>query len=297
MVGPTAVGKTTLSIELAKWLNTEIISADSRQFYTELNIGTAKPTQLELQEIKHHFIDCQSIESNYSAGDFERDALDTLQTIYKTKDVAVLVGGSGMYIDALCDGLDEIPFVDSTIREKLNQQVSLEGLNQIQTLLQKLDPEYYNKVDLKNKHRVIRAVEVCLQTGQPYSIFRKKKKKNRPFITIKIGLHLERDKLFRNIDDRMDQMLEAGLIQEATELLPYNQHNALKTVGYSEVYQYLDGKFDKIEMIRLMKRNTHRYAKRQMTWFNRDHSITWFYPQEREAIKSLIQLKMESTMI
>lgn len=293
IVGPTAVGKTTLAIELANHFNVEILSADSRQFYKEMCIGTAKPSKTELAAAIHHFIDCKSIESYYSAGDYERDALETLDIIYKTKDLAILVGGSGMYIDALCNGLDEIPTASESLRNELNFRVENEGLIPLLQQLKQLDPEYYNKVDHNNTHRIIRAVEVCLQTGLPYSAFRKNSKKNRPFNCIKIGLDLDRPQLFDRIDKRMDEMLKNGLINEASELINYKDHNALKTVGYTEVYDFLAGKYNQEEMIRLLKRNSRRYSKRQLTWFKKDQSVVWFHPLDKEGILSYINANLK----
>ncbi|HSI91166.1 MAG TPA: tRNA (adenosine(37)-N6)-dimethylallyltransferase MiaA, partial [Adhaeribacter sp.] len=276
VAGPTAVGKTDLSIRLAKHFKTVILSADSRQFFRELNIGTAKPTPEEQQGVTHYFIDSHSISEEYNAGQFEADALELLDRVFKEKDVAILTGGSGLYVRALCEGMDEMPEVAPEIREELNRKLETEGLETLCQQLEKLDPEYFAQVDKANPQRVVRALEVCMASGKPYSFFRNQQRKPRPFGIIKIGLTRPREELYQRIDLRMDQMLAQGLLEEAKSLLPYRQHNALQTVGYTEIFGFLDGEYDWEEAVRLLKRNSRRYAKRQLTWFRKDPDFTWF---------------------
>lgn len=292
IAGPTAVGKTDLSIGLARHFNTVILSADSRQFYREMHLGTAKPTPEEQQGIPHYFIDSHSITEEYNAGQFEEDALALLDKIFQEKDVALLVGGSGLYVRALCEGMDEMPDVAPEIREKLNQRLETEGLETLCLELQKLDPVFYEQVDKSNPQRVIRALEVCLASDQPYSFFRSQPRKKRPFQIIKIGLNRDRAELYRRIDLRMDQMLENGLLEEAKSLLAYKNHNALQTVGYTEIFDFLEGKYDYEETVRLLKRNSRRYAKRQLTWFTRDPEFTWFDPRQETEIVQFIENRM-----
>jgi len=280
IVGPTAVGKTKLCTDLAKSLDTEIISADSRQFYKEMLIGTAKPTANEMDGVTHHFIDNLSIESSYDIGKYEREALDTISRIFKNKDVAILTGGSGLYIDAVCKGIDEMPEVSAKTRMNFNQLYEKEGIDSLLKKLETMDPEYYNQVDQNNPQRVIRALEVCESTGKPYSSFRKSISKVRPFKIIKIGLERDREELYSRIEERMDTMIAQGLFEEAKSLYPFRSKNALQTVGYKEVFGHLDGAYDKLEAIRLLKRNSRRYAKRQMTWFRKDEEIKWFHPED-----------------
>jgi tRNA dimethylallyltransferase len=285
IVGPTAVGKTALSIELANHLQTEIISADSRQIFKEMELGTAKPDRPELEKIPHHFINSHSIQDSFNAADFEREGLQKLDLLFKKHSVVIAVGGSGLYIDALCSGMDNIPTIDPQVRQALNDQLEKSGLLSLQNRLKDLDPEYYAQVDLNNPQRVVRALEVCIGTGRPYSSMRQKKTVERPFKIIKIGLHLDRDVLYNRIDFRMDRMIEQGLFEEVKSLFQFRHLNALQTVGYSEIFDFLEGKTEKEETIRLLKRNSRRYAKRQLTWFKRDKEIHWFEPhQVREII-------------
>lgn len=278
VVGPTAVGKTSLAIQLARKLQTEIVSADSRQFYRELTIGTAKPSEEELLAVPHHFINNLSIHDAYDVGRFEVEALQTLQSLFQKHKVVVLVGGSGLFIDALCYGMDEFPEIDQGVRETLNEELKENGLSTLQEELKELDSAYYEQVDVKNPQRIIRALEVIRTTGKPFSDFRKGKKKERPFNVIKIGLEMERQKLYNRIDLRMDQMIDQGLFREAQDQLANRELNALQTVGYKEIFGYLLGTYDKEEAIRLLKRNSRRYAKRQLTWFKRDMNTKWFEP-------------------
>lgn len=277
IVGPTAVGKTAVAIELARQLNTEIISADSRQFYREMEIGTAKPTIEELESVVHHFIDSRSIDDFYSAGAFERDALKVLEQQYKTKDQVLMVGGSGLYVKTVWEGLDEMPYVNDTVREELNTQFKEEGLDLLLQELEERDPLYFDQVDCQNPQRVIRALEVIRGTGKTFMAFRQKKPKvERPFRNIKIGLVMDREKLYQRINDRMDRMIEAGLFEEAERLYPKHHLNALQAVGYKEIFDFMDGLYDREETVRLLKRNSRRYAKQQMTWFKADLEIKWF---------------------
>ncbi len=280
IAGPTAVGKTALCVEMAKSLSTEIISADSRQFYRELHIGTAKPSLEEQGGVKHHFIDSHSIHDYFSPGDFEREALQVLTELYKTKDVVILTGGSGLYLKALMDGLDEMPDVDLALRDQLMQRLTSEGLTSMFEQLQSLDPEYAQQVDSQNPQRVVRALEVCLSTGKTYTSFRNQQKANRPFEMIKICLDRPREELYARIDARMDGMLSAGLVKEAKDNEAYQDRYALKTLGYKEVYGFFRGEYDEAEMIRLLKRNSRHYAKKQLTWFRHQDDFEFIHPDQ-----------------
>lgn len=293
VVGPTAVGKTSLCLKLAKKFNTEIISADSRQFYKETEIGTAKPSPFELQEVPHHFIGHKSIFDAYDVKSFEKDTLKLLQSLFELKNMAILTGGSGLFIDVVCQGMDEIPDVEPGIRAQLIADFAERGLAYLQAELSRLDPLYYQQVDLNNPQRLMRALEVCIATGQPYSSFRKKKKANRPFQVIKIGLNRDREELYQRIDLRMDQMIADGLFEEAAALFSNRHLNALQTVGYSEIFGFLEGKYDKEEAIRLLKRNSRRYAKRQLTWFRKDQDITWFHPDQKKEIIAFVEQQVK----
>jgi tRNA dimethylallyltransferase len=289
IAGPTAVGKTDVSIRLARELGTEILSADSRQFYREMTIGTAKPSPEEMQDVRHHFVNSHSITEAYNAGAFEQDALHCLEQLFQCHDTAVVVGGSGLYLKILCDGMDAIPDTGPGIREDLIGRLEREGLPTLQAQLLTLDPAYYATVDLQNPQRIVRALEVCLSTGQPYSSYRRNTNVQRPFRQIKIVLERDRADLYDRIDRRMDLMLAQGLVEEARSLLPYRHHNALQTVGYTEVFGYLDGQYDEGEMVRLLKQNSRRYAKRQLTWFRREEGYTWFRAEDYEGLIHYIQ--------
>ena len=280
IAGPTAVGKTALCVELAQKLKTEIISADSRQFYRELSIGTAKPTKEEQGGIKHHFIDSHSIQEYFSPGDFEREALILLEQLFQKHEVVILTGGSGLYIKALLEGLDEMPEVDLKLREQLMQQLEKEGIAPLWEQLQRLDPMYAAQVDQQNPQRIVRALEVCLSTGKPYSDFRKKQSADRPFQAIKICLDRPREELYARIDQRMDQMLAQGLVNEAIQYQEFQHLYALKTLGYKEVYGHLRGEYDETEMVRLLKRNSRHYAKKQLTWFRHQGEFRFLHPDE-----------------
>lgn len=276
IVGPTAIGKTALSIKLAQHFKTEIISADSRQFFKEMNIGTAVPSTEEQQAAKHHFIQHISIKDNYSVGDFERDAISKISEIHKKNDVAIMVGGSGLYVKAVTKGLDNFPDVDGNIRLELNERLKNEGLEALQKQLKDLDSIAYNSIAIDNPQRLIRALEICIGSGQPYSSFLTNAYKSRPFNTISIGLNAERPIIYERINERVDMMVNNGLVAEAKELLPYKHLNALNTVGYKELFNYFEGEWTLDFAISEIKKNTRRFAKRQLTWFRKDDTIKWF---------------------
>ncbi|MCS6821293.1 MAG: tRNA (adenosine(37)-N6)-dimethylallyltransferase MiaA [Microscillaceae bacterium] len=282
IVGATASGKTAWAIRIAQKLQTEILSADSRQFFREMTIGTAKPTTQELAQVPHHFINSHSITQNYNAGQYEIEALACLEKLFQTYSVVVLVGGSGLYIKALCEGIDEMPAVLPEVRAELNQIYQTRGLSTLLQWLKEKDEVYYQQVDKANPQRVIRALEVCLSTQQPYSQFRKKHPKERFFEVQKIAINLPRKVLYDRINQRVESMIKQGLLDEVKSLLPYRNHNALQTVGYQEVFNYLDGKISWNECIETIKQNTRHYAKRQLTWFRKDTTIQWLTPDELE---------------
>lgn len=284
IVGPTAVGKTALAIDLAEALGTEIISADSRQFYREMTIGTAKPTPQELDRVKHHFINSHSIAERYDAAQFGEEALTKIYELFEKYNDVIVCGGSGLYIKALVEGFDDIPEVPDEIRESVTTNYKAYGLTWLQQTVQKLDPEYYRIADNQNPARLSRALEVVWATGKSITSFQKKQKRVLPFMVIKLGLELQRYELYRRIDERMDTMIEAGLFEEAEKLYPYREHNALQTVGYQEIFDFMEGKYDKEEATRLLKRNSRRYAKRQLTWFKRDEDTTWFSKADRDEL-------------
>jgi tRNA dimethylallyltransferase len=270
------VGKTALCVQLAQHFQTEVVSADSRQFFQEMSIGTAKPTTAEMQGVPHHFIDSHSIADDYNAGRYEVECLALLATLFQRHQVVVLTGGSGLYLQAVTDGLDELPPTDHSLRTELQQILAEHGLEPLVAELARLDPVAYCRIDRQNPQRVLRAVEVCRATGQPFSSFLTgRTATNRPFRVLKLALTREREILYQRIDQRVDQMLEAGLLAEVKSLLPYQHHNALQTVGYQEIFGYLDGQYDWAEAVRLLKRNTRRYAKRQLTWLRRDTEYQW----------------------
>jgi len=292
ILGPTAIGKTEVGIEVAKVYDTEIISADARQCFREMEIGTAKPNAQQLAEVKHHFINHLSISDLYNAGQFEEDALKTLEGIYKSKDVAVMVGGSGLYINAVCNGIDELPTSVEDVRKELIEDLEEKGIGYLQDELKRVDLVYYAEVDLNNPHRIIRALEVYRMTGKPYSLFRNKIKKDRPFKVIKIGLNMERKDLYKRINMRVDGMIQTGLEEEVRGLIPFKKTNAIQTVGYSEWFDYFDGKINRERVIELIKQNSRRYAKRQLTWFGRDEEIKWFHPNEVKEILGYLEEAM-----
>lgn len=292
--GPTAVGKTAMAIEVAQWLQTEIISNDSRQFYTELKVGTAPPSETELQQVKHHFIHNRSLFEDYSVGDFEREALQRLSSLFQTHDAVVMVGGSGLYERAVTEGLDEFPEVSPEIRERLNQDFAEKGIEYLQNTLQQLDPEYFQQVDIHNYKRIIRALEICIGTGKSYSSFRKNNVEKRPFKVLKIGLEMDRAMLYERINHRVDLMMEAGLLEEAQKWHPHKELNALQTVGYREFFDYFEGKISLDFAIEEVKKNSRRFAKRQMTWFRKDATIQWFPYNDLAGIQKYIK---ENTLI
>jgi tRNA dimethylallyltransferase len=291
VLGPTAVGKTSLAIQLAQKFDTEIVSADSRQFFREMNIGTAKPTQKELSAAKHHFINSHSITDSFNVGDFEKAGLEVISDIFKNKDIAILTGGSGLYINAICDGFDNLPETDPAVRQKLNQQLTDEGIASLQVQLRQADPEYYEKAK-DNPQRLIRALEVALSTGKPFSSYHQQQKKQRPFNIIKIGLNTARDKLYRQIDNRVNEMINAGLVDETRSLLPYRHRNSLNTVGYSELFDFFDETISLEKAVEMIKQNTRRFAKRQLTWFRRDPEIKWFEPSDYQEIEQYVISKV-----
>lgn len=288
IAGPTAVGKTTLSIQLAQYFQTEIISADSRQFYREMNIGTAKASPKELLLIKHHFINSLSIQDNYSVGDYERDVIQLLKERFKNKKIMILTGGSGLFIRAVCQGLDEFPDVPLSIRKELETLYNEKGIEALQIELKKSDPSYYDKVDLQNPHRLIRALSVCRVSDRPFSSFQNTNKTKRNFTPIYISLTRERKELYQRINQRVDQMLANGLMDEAKKLFPHRHLNALQTVGYQELFDFFEDKLVLAEAIELIKRNTRRYAKRQETWFRKNDFWEHFPPSDYDVIKKYI---------
>lgn len=288
IAGPTGIGKTALAITLARHYATEILSADSRQFFKEMSIGTAKPDATELAAAKHHFIDSHSIHDFFSTGDFEISALQTLEEVFKVNDLAIMVGGSGLYLDAVTKGLDVLPETDMKIREELNTLFRQQGLDTIREQLSAADPEYYAKIDQSNPQRMIRGLEFFLSTGSKVSSYLTNSKKERPFQIIKIGLNTERANLYERINKRVDLMIAQGLLDEVIGLTDYRELNALKTVGYAELFRYLDGAITLEDAIVQIKQNTRRFAKRQLTWFRRDSEINWFEPGNDNAVISLI---------
>lgn len=284
LVGPTGVGKTDLSISLAKHLGSPIISSDSRQFYKELLIGTAPPPPQQLSEVKHYFIHSRSITDDYTSGKFELDALSLISELFKTHNRLLMIGGSGLYIDAVCQGIDAIPGTDDKLRADLTQRLKYEGLSALQQELQQLDPHTYSEIDINNPQRVVRALEVCIGSGQRYSDLKQTKAKKRDFNVVKIGLNRDREELYERINLRVDKMLEEGLLEEVRKLYPQRHLNALKTVGYKELFDYLDGNITLEAAVELIKRNSRRYAKRQLTWFARYKDIHWFHPDDVEGV-------------
>lgn len=292
VVGPTAVGKTAMAIRLAQHFDTEILSADSRQFYKEMTIGTAKPDNEELAAAKHHFINSHSIEEEYSAGDFERDALNTLQELFQKKDVAVMVGGSGLFVRAVCEGLDDLPKAPEGVRDRLNSEFEQGGLEPLKERLQEIDPAYYAIADIDNPQRVIRALEVFEASGNTMTYYQKRDVDKRPFDIVTIGLNTYREYLYGRINQRVDMMLEAGLLDEVKALEAYRHKPAMLTVGYSEVFDYFDGNLSLEEAVDKIKQNSRRYAKRQITWFKKYGNTNWFEPTDTESIIRFLEDKM-----
>lgn len=295
ILGPTGIGKTDLGIDLALHFKTEIISCDSRQFYREMSVGTAVPDKDQLEKVKHHLIGHLSINDYYSASRFEKDFIKITNNLFKVHDLLIMTGGSGLYIDAACGRIDDIPDVDSAVRDKYLRKFMDEGLESIRTDLRLLDPVYYRSVDLKNYKRIIRALEICETTGKPYSWYLKKKGKKRNFNIIKIGLTMDRKELYERINRRVDRMMASGLEKEAEDLITYRDTNALNTVGYKEMFMYFDGEISRDRAVELIKRNTRRYARKQLTWWARDKEIKWFHPREKEEIINYIQVARHGT--
>ena len=281
ITGPTAVGKTAISLDIAKHFGIPVINADSRQIYKELRIGTARPSEEEMKEVKHYFVGTLGIAEYYSASLYEQQVLALLDNLFQTHDYALLSGGSMMYIDAVCDGIDDIPTVDDETRETMKRRLKEEGLEALCEELKKLDPEYYEEVDRQNPRRVVHALEICTMTGKTDTSFRKRERRERPFRIIKIGLTLPREELYNRINARVDKMMAEGLLEEARQMYPQRDLNALNTVGYKELFDYFDGRWPLEEAVERIKGNTRRYARKQLTWYKKDDRFRWFHPQDR----------------
>ena len=290
ITGPTAVGKTALSLQIAERLSTPIISADSRQMYRDLRIGTAAPTEDELRRVRHYFVGTLGLTDYYSASMFEEDVLRLLQTLFSERDYALMAGGSMMYIDAVCQGIDDLPTVDDATRGELKRRLAEEGLPALVEELRRVDPEHWAVVDRQNPRRVVHALEICQMTGRTYTSFRIGEKKQRPFRIVKVGLNRDREELYDRINRRCDQMMSDGLLDEARRLLPYRHENALNTVGYKEMFACLDGRWTPEEAVERMKGNTRRYARKQLTWLKRDPEIRWFSPNEVQKITDYLNI-------
>lgn len=293
VLGPTASGKTALAIQIAQHFNTHILSADSRQLYKGLDIGTAKATPIELSQAPHHFINTLDITQEYNAGQYERDALALLEELYKTHQIVVLAGGTGLYVQALLQGLDEFPTIPDEVRQQVRNDFETKGLTWLQKEVQRLDPNFYAEVDQQNPSRLTRALEVCIASGKPYSSFRSGEAKQRSFTPIIIGLEWEREALYNRINQRVDLMIENGLVEEARKFHPYKAKQALQTVGYEELFAHFEGEYDLAEAITLIKRNSRRYAKRQMTWLKRMEGVNWFKLQELDGVLPFIEQQID----
>lgn len=289
LIGPTGVGKTELSLRLAEHFHTSIVSSDSRQLYADLKIGTAAPTPQQLRRISHHLIGTLKLTDYYSAAQYEQEALAILEELFATHSTVILTGGSMMYVDAICKGIDDIPTIDAETRELMLQRYHAEGLETLCAELRLMDPEYYNIVDLKNYKRVVHALEICYMTGKTYTSFRTQQKKERPFRIIKIGLTRERAELYDRINLRVDQMMDEGLLEEARSVYPHRALNSLNTVGYKELFQYFDGTWELPFAIEKIKQNSRIYSRKQMTWFKRDEEIQWFHPEQEAEILSYLR--------
>ena len=288
ITGPTAVGKTNLCMDIAGQLGIPIINADSRQLFRQLPIGTAQPTKEQRARVRHYFVGTLDIGDYYSASMYEQDVMSLLQQLFAGSDYALLSGGSMMYIDAVCNGIDDIPTVDDETRSLMKRRLAEEGLEALVEELKRLDPEHYELVDRQNPRRVVHALEICHMTGKTYTSFRTSQKKQRPFEIIKIGLNREREELYQRINRRVDQMMEEGLLEEARMMLPYREANALNTVGYKELFNYFDGVWNLSEAVERIKGNTRRYARKQLTWFTRDTQMRWFHPDDQELMMNYI---------
>lgn len=294
ILGPTAVGKTDISLELAEQLQTSIISADSRQLYADLKIGTAAPTPDQQARVRHHFVGTLQLSDYYSAAQYADEVLALLEQLFKSQDTVLMTGGSMMYIDAVCQGIDDIPSVDTDTRAMMWQRYEEVGLEGLQRELKMLDPEYYAIVDLKNYKRIVHALEICYMTGKTFTSFRQRKQVKRPFQIIKIGLNRERDELFNRINQRVDQMMQEGMLEEAKKVYPFRHLNSLNTVGYKELFKYFDGEWTLEDAVEKIKRNTRIYAKKQLTWVKKDMSIRWFHPDQRTDIFSYINMQINA---
>lgn len=294
IVGPTAVGKTNVAITLAQQFSTEIVSADSRQFFKEMSIGTAKPTPAELAADPHHFINSHSITEAFSVGDFEKSGLHLLEKLFKKHSIVFLVGGSGLYVQAITQGFDNLPKAPPELRAQLNEQLAKEGIEVLQKRLEALDPTYYAEVDICNPQRIIRALEVCMSTGQPFSTYRTHAANERPFEVLTIGLNTERSQLYDRINKRVDAMMEQGLLAEVEKLLPHRELNALQTVGYQELFNYFDGKKSLEKAVEEIKQNTRHFAKRQLTWFRKNTETHWLEPQQLAEMTALINKMLKA---
>ena len=294
IVGPTAIGKTDVAITLAQQFTTEIVSADSRQFFKEMSIGTAKPLPEELAAVPHHFINSHSITEPFSVGDFEKAGLLLLEKLYKKHPIVFLVGGSGLYVQAITQGFDNLPKAPPELRAELNKQLTEEGIERLQKRLEALDPTYYAEVDIYNPQRLIRALEVCIGTGKPFSAYHSHTANERPFEVLTIGLNTERSQLYTQINKRVDHMMELGLLAEVETLLPYRDLNALQTVGYQELFDFFDGTKSLDKAVEEIKQNTRHFAKRQLTWFRKNTETHWFEPQQIAEISALIAKKLKS---
>ena len=290
ITGPTAVGKTQLTLELAKHYGIPVINADSRQIYKELKIGTASPTEEQLKQVRHYFVGSKSINEYYNASMYEQEVMQLLESLFTTSPVQILSGGSMMYIDAVCNGIDDIPTIREDIRTEMKRRYQEEGLEALCEDLKRLDPEHYETVDRQNYRRVIHALEICYQTGKTYTSFRKQTKKERPFKIIKIGLNRDREELYKRINQRVDDMMAQGLLDEARAMTPYREVNALNTVGYKELFDYMDERWSLEEAVERIKGNTRRYARKQLTWYKRDENIRWFHPDQQQEILNYISL-------
>jgi tRNA dimethylallyltransferase len=292
LAGPTAIGKSACGIRLARHFNTEIISADSRQVYRETTIGTAVPTARELEMVKHHFIQTVSLEDPYNASRFELEVMELLQVLFRSHQVVLMVGGSGLYIDAVCHGIDDLPATDPKIRSSLHQRLRKEGLEPLVARLKELDPASYARVDLSNPMRVMKALEISIQTGRPYSTFLSATRKERSFRIIRTALDTDRGILYQRINSRVDRMMEAGLLEEVKRLVPFRDLRALKTVGYRELFSYLDGELSLEQAVDLIKRNSRKFARKQLTWFRKDNLYQWFSPEEIQRMIGWIEQQL-----
>ena len=288
IIGPTGVGKTELSLQMAEFFRTDILNADSRQLYRDIPIGTAAPTANEMARVRHHFVGTLGLEDYYSAAQYEVDAIELLSNLFKEKDVAIMSGGSMMYIDAVCNGIDDIPTIDDETRELMRKRYEDEGLEPLVKELKLLDPEYYEICDLRNPKRVVHALEICYMTGRTYTSFRVRTLKQRPFNIIKIGLNRDREELYARINTRVDKMVEQGLLEEAKRVLPFRHCNSLNTVGYKEIFNYFDGEWELDFALEKIRRNSRVYSRKQVTWFKKDEQVKWFHPEHIDEIKEYI---------